>query len=185
MLSAENSTEKLMSRTNFCPSDIWNSEWQKVQMYLWKIAPEDKCYDTILPLTWFLWAWQWSSLFLAMWNKKNVLFSYYGVELEMKIMRKFAKISKSWRRLLPGPSPGWKHLLTISHLSRGLLRDCDIFAKFRLTFVSSSTTETDIYQYLWGLNIHWGSEFACFCTNPTFIMWANFHNLYKKWKCLQ
>ena len=84
MLSAENSTEKLMSRTNFCPSDIWNSEWQKVQMYLWKIAPEDKCYDTILPLTWFFCAWQWGSLFLAMWNKKNVLFSYCGVELKTK-----------------------------------------------------------------------------------------------------
>ena len=105
----------------------------------------------------------------------------------------YAKVCEDFKIIEEAPARAlsWLKAPTIAFTFRtlivvvGLLCNCDIFAKLRLTFVSSSTTETDIYQYLWGLNIHWGSEFACFCTNPTFIMWANFHNLYKKWKCLQ
>ena len=58
-------------------------------------------------------------------------------------------ISQSRRRPLLRPSPGWMQFLVIidsqSHLSlsvpsRGLLRDCEIFANLRITFVWSSIT---------------------------------------------
>ena len=38
------------------------------------------------------------------------------LELETKVKRRFAKFSQSQRRPLLGPSPGWKHLLALSHL---------------------------------------------------------------------
>ena len=85
------------------------------------------------------------------------------LELETKAIRRFAKISQSRRKALQVRSPGWKRLLRLlalshlkhltqrslgpggfvsivsySHPSRGLLRDCEIFANLRITFVSSS-----------------------------------------------
>ena len=38
------------------------------------------------------------------------------LELETKVKRRLTKISKSRRRPLLGPSPGWIHLLVLSHL---------------------------------------------------------------------
>ena len=37
-------------------------------------------------------------------------------ELQTNLREDYAKISQSWRRPLLGPSPGWKCLLTLSHL---------------------------------------------------------------------
>ena len=48
------------------------------------------------------------------------------------VKRRFAKILQS-RRFQPGEGP-----------SRGLLRDCEIFANIRITFVSSSTAGTTL-----------------------------------------
>ena len=38
------------------------------------------------------------------------------IELQTKAPEDYVKISQSWRRPLLGSSPGWKHLLVLSHL---------------------------------------------------------------------
>ena len=42
--------------------------------------------------------------------------AHYPLELQTKAIQRFTKISQSRRRSLPGPSPGWKRLLALSHL---------------------------------------------------------------------
>ena len=50
------------------------------------------------------------------WSRYSAILWYRAVELETKVIWRFPKILQSRKRLLLGPSPGWKCLLALSHL---------------------------------------------------------------------
>ena len=50
------------------------------------------------------------------WSPQSCCCTQSLLELQTKIPNDYTKISQSWRRLLLGPSLGWKHLLALSHL---------------------------------------------------------------------
>ena len=85
------------------------------------------------------------------------------VELQTNVIRRFPKISQSWRMPLLGPYPGWKHSSSNSRCfqrgegpSRGLLRDCKIFAYvyLRIATVWSSTAVSACHVTRWWLDIY-------------------------------
>ena len=61
----------------------------------------------------------------------------------------------------------------ISHPSRGLLRDCQIFANLRLTFISSSTTCSRGGEGCHGRSKRRGRTMQCRVKRRVVIMWLN------------
>ena len=64
----------------------------------------------------YLWYWLKIMIKYESRHQVSIWVTSWALELQTKAIQRFPKISHSWRRPLLGPSPGWKHLLALSHL---------------------------------------------------------------------